>query len=68
MRLAWLAWLWRHGDEYGFGGGWLSGVVGSLVVVATALVVAYSLRRNRPLSLAAGAAVGGAGFAWLATH
>ncbi|MER7467337.1 hypothetical protein [Streptomyces sp. NPDC097981] len=63
-----MLWLTRHFEEFGYSQGLLSGVVGTLAVLITALLLAYTLRRSSLAALAAGTAVGAAGIAWLATH
>ncbi|MEU2432344.1 hypothetical protein ABZ611_23075 [Streptomyces sp. NPDC007861] len=68
MRLAWAAWLVRHATEFGYSHGPLRGAIGSLSVLLTALLIAYALRRHRPVALAAAGVICAAGIGWLAVH
>ncbi|KPI32945.1 hypothetical protein OV450_1486 [Actinobacteria bacterium OV450] len=68
MRLVWLVWLVRHFEEFGYGHGVLRGVIGTVAVALTALLVGYTLRRSRPAALAGAAAATAAGVTWLALH
>ncbi|WP_326590507.1 hypothetical protein [Streptomyces sp. NBC_01294] len=68
MRIAWFAWVARHFGEYGYGDGLLKGAVGTVVVLLTAGLVGYTLRRSRPAAVLSAGAVVALGVVWQATH
>ncbi|WP_328620884.1 hypothetical protein [Streptomyces sp. NBC_00354] len=61
-------WLIRHFEEYAYSQGPLRATIGTLAVVLTALLLAYTLRRWKPAALAAAAATATAGITWLSLH
>ncbi|KJY31877.1 MULTISPECIES: hypothetical protein [unclassified Streptomyces] len=68
MRFFWFVWLVRHFEEFGYSQGPLRAGIGTLAVVFTALLLAYTLRRWKPAALAAAAAAATAGITWLSLH
>ncbi|GAA2407884.1 hypothetical protein [Streptomyces coeruleofuscus] len=68
MRIAWLAWLWRHFTEYGYSQGLLPAAIGTSAVLVTAALVWFSLHRHRPLAVALSGLVTALGIGWLAFH
>lgn len=68
MRLAWFAWLIRNGSEFGYSSGPLRGLIGTVAVLLTAVVLGCTLHRFRVVALAVAAVVCAGGIGWLATH
>ncbi|MBB3080105.1 hypothetical protein FHS41_006647 [Streptomyces violarus] len=68
MRIAWLAWLVRHFNEYGYSQGLLRAAIGTLAVLVTAALVWFALHRNRPAAMAAAGLTSALGIGWLAFH
>lgn len=68
MRFVWGVWLIRHFEEFGYSQGPLHGAIGTLAVLLTAVLLAYTLRHSKPFALAAGAAACAGGITWLAMH
>jgi hypothetical protein len=68
MRIAWLTWLGRHFAGYGYSQGLLRGATGTLAVLVTALLVWFTLQRNRPLAVVLSGLVSALGIGWLAFH
>ncbi|MDN0194030.1 hypothetical protein [Streptomyces sp. S.PNR 29] len=68
MRIAWLAWLVRHFDEYGYNDGLLRATIGTVAVLVTAALIGGALRRHRPADLIAAGLTFAVGIGWLAFH
>jgi hypothetical protein len=68
MRIAWLVWLGRHFAEFGYSQGLLRGAIGTVAVLVTALLVWFTLQRNRPLAVVLSGLVSALGIGWLAFH
>jgi hypothetical protein len=68
MRLAWFAWLIRHGSEFSYSNGPLRGTIGTIAVLLTAMVLGYALRRFRAVALTVAGIVCAGGIGWLATQ
>ncbi|MFF7313447.1 hypothetical protein [Streptomyces sp. NPDC008137] len=68
MRIAFLARLASHFDEYGYSKGLLPAAIGTLAVLVTAALVWCALHRNRPLAVTAAGLTSALGIGWLAFH
>ncbi|WP_256103430.1 hypothetical protein [Streptomyces sp. ODS05-4] len=68
MRIAWVAWLAGHIDQFGYRDGPLRFAIGTGAVLVTAVLVRLALHRNRPAGVAAAGLVCALGVGWLAFH
>ncbi|MGI5426563.1 hypothetical protein [Streptomyces sp. CA-179760] len=68
MRIAWLVWLVRHFNAYGYSQGLLRAAIGTGAVLVTAALVWFALHRNRPLAVTAAGLTSALGIGWLAFH
>ncbi|MEU1850474.1 hypothetical protein ABZ499_14665 [Streptomyces sp. NPDC019990] len=68
MRFAWLSWLFRHFNEYGYSQGLLRAAIGTLAVLVTAALLWFTLHRHRPAAIAASGLTCALGIGWLAFH